>query len=169
MEAARRKTASQENCQSAQLRCSVEGHQELGRDVQYIIRVGIGIFHTNPVQKMYLCMYMFSLTSFQGSVDQICRWSTSLTVTGKDGAVVGGGWCEPSQCEGACCCVRHGNGVPSMCTSLRDAVERIASDHPITFSGGRRRPRECQIPSSRSDCETLWWTSRGWGRTRRKF
>ena len=111
---------------------------------------------------------VFSLMSFQGSVDQICWWSTSLTVTGRDRAVVGGGWCEPSQCEGACCCVLHGNTVPP--TSLRDTGERVASDHPITFSGGKRGPRESHVPCfTLGDCEALWWASRSWGRTIRKF
>ena len=101
------------------------------------------------------------LTSFQGSVDQICCWSTSLTVTGTDGAIVGGGWCEPSQCEGACYCVLHGNAAPT--TRHRDTREKVASDHPIALSRGRRRPGECHVscPMS-SDCESFWWTSWDW-------
>ena len=71
-----------------------------------------------------------TLTIIQCCNHHIRNWPTSLTVTGRDGAVVGGDWCEPSQCEGACCCVLHGNGPPP--TSLRDAGEIVASDHPIT-------------------------------------
>ena len=83
-----------------------------------------------------------------------------LTVAGRDGAVVGGEWCEPSQCEGACCCELHGNTAPP--TNLRHTGERVASDHSIAFSGGRRRPGECHVPFSMlSDCEMLWWTSGG--------
>ena len=91
----------------------------------------------------------------------IYSWPTSLIVSSRDGAVVGGGWCEPSQCKGACCCVLHGNTAPP--TNLRDTGERVTSDHPIAKGGSRRRPIKCYVLRAMlSDCETPWWTSRGW-------
>ena len=90
--------------------------------------------------------------------NHVCSRPTSLTVTGKDRAVVGGGWYKSSQCEGACCSVLHGNTVP---TIGRDTGEEVASDHSMLEVGSRRGPRECHVPCSGSDCETLWWASRG--------
>ena len=58
----------------------------------------------------------------------MCSWSTPLTIPGRGRAVVGGGWCEPCQCEGACYCVLHGNTVPPS-TSGTHAGEEVASDH----------------------------------------
>ena len=88
--------------------------------------------------------------------------SNSQDVNGRDGAVVGGSWCKPSQCKGACCCVLHGNTAPP--TSHRHTGERVASDHPIALSGSRRGPRKCNAPCfTLSDCEILWWISGGWG------
>ena len=101
------------------------------------------------------------LTIIQRRNHAVCSWPISPNVTSGDGAVVRGGWCEPSQCEGACCCVLHGNTVP--CTSLRGTGEEVASDHPITEGGGRRRPRECHVPCCMlNDLETQWWTCWGW-------
>ena len=110
---------------------------------------------------IHVCLARNSLlTSFQGSGDHTWDWSTSLIVTGKDGAVVGGSWCEPSQCEGVCCCILLGNPVPP--TNLRDTGERVASDHLITQGRHRRGPSECHVPCcALSDCDTLWLTS--WG------
>ena len=108
-----------------------------------------------------------TLTIIQCCNYHICSWSTSQDVTGSDGAVVGGGWCEPSQCEGVCCCVLHGNTVPT--TSLRDTGEEVAGDHPIALSRSRRGPRESHVPLFRGDCEALWWTSRSWGRKSETF
>ena len=89
----------------------------------------------------------------------MCNWSRSLTVAGRDRAIVGGSWCEPFQCEGTCCCILHGNAVPP--TSLRDTGEEVASDHPITQGRSRRGPRECNIScSTLGDCELFWGTSR---------
>ena len=44
------------------------------------------------------------------TIIQICnhyvgQWSTSLTVAGRNGTVVCGGWCKPLQCEGTCLCI----------------------------------------------------------------
>ena len=103
-----------------------------------------------------------TLTIIQCCNDQIHSWSTSQDVAGCNGAVVGGGWCEPSQCEGACCCVLHGNTAPP--TSHRDTRERVTSDHSIAQGRDRRGPRESYVPLFRGDCEALWWTSRSWGR-----
>ena len=105
------------------------------------------------------------LTIIQRRNHNVCSWSISPNVADRDGAVVGGSWCEPSQCEGACCCVLHGNGVPSTCTNLRNTGERVANDHFIAQI--KRGPRECHVPCCMlSDCETLWWNSGGWGGTR---
>ena len=108
-----------------------------------------------------------TLTIIQCCNDQIHSWSTSQDVTGRDGAVVGGEWCEPSHCEGACCCVLHGNAVPP--TTLRDTRERVTSDHSIAQGRDRRRPRKSHVPLFRGDCEALWWTSRSWGRKSETF
>ena len=85
-------------------------------------------------------------------------WSTSLTVASRDRAVVGGEWCELSQCEGACYCVLHGNTVPP--ATLRNTGEEVASDHSIASAGNRRGPKKCHVPYSGSDTEVLRWTSR---------
>ena len=111
--------------------------------------------------KLHMIVYM-TLTIIQCCNYHIHSWSTSQDVTGRDGAVVGGGRCEPSQSEGACCCVLHANTIPP--TSLRDTGEEVASDHPITQGGSRRGPRESHVSCSRNDCEILWWTSGSWGR-----
>ena len=105
------------------------------------------------------------LTSIQCRNYLVCHWSIPPNVTGRDGAIVGGSWCEPSQCEGACCCVLHRNAAPP--TSLGDTGEEVASDHSIAQGGCRRGPRECHVPwSLLSVCETQWWTCGGWCRGR---
>ena len=101
------------------------------------------------------------LTSLQSDYDHGCNLSISLMVDGKDGAVVCGGRCEPSQCEGAILCVLHGD-VPL--SSQRSTGKGVASDHPIALCSIRGGPRECHVPCSRSDYEIQWWTSWGWGR-----
>ena len=70
--------------------------------------------------------------------DHVCGWPTSLTVTGKDGAIVGGGWCKPHHCEGTRCCVLHGNAVS---ITGRDTGEEVANDHSMLHGGSRRGPR----------------------------
>ena len=111
---------------------------------------------TSVIRYMYTCM---NLTIIQCHNHSKCRWSTSLTVTGRDGAIVGGGWCQPFQCEGACCCVLHGSTAPPI--SLRDTGEEVASDHTIALSRSRRGPRECNISrASFCICELLRGTTR---------
>ena len=84
------------------------------------------------------------LTIIQCRHYPVCHWPIPPNVTGRDGAVVGGGWCEPSQCEGAGCCVLHGNAAPPT-TTLGDTGEEVASDHPIAEGGSRRGPRKCHV------------------------
>ena len=106
------------------------------------------------------------LTIIQRRNHAVHSWSISPNVIGRDGAVVGGSWCEPSQSEGACCCVLHVNGVPSTCTNLRNTGEKVASDHPIKGGGSRRGPSKCYVPCFMHDRETQWWNNGGWGGTR---
>ena len=101
------------------------------------------------------------LTSPQSHYDHGCNQSISLTVDGKDGAVVCGERCEPSQRESAILCVLHGDVPPS---SQRSTGEGVASDHPIAICSIRWGPRECHAPCSRSDYEIQWRSSWGWGR-----
>jgi len=93
------------------------------------------------------------LTILQSVCHHGCHWSISLTVDSKDGAVVGGGRCEPLQCEVACLCVLHENAPH---TSLRGTGEGVSSDHPIALCGIRRIPRTCHVPCSRSEYEVQW-------------
>ena len=101
------------------------------------------------------------LTSPQSHYDHGCNQSISLTVDGKDGAVVCGERCEPSQRESAILCVLHGDVPPS---SQRSTGKIVASDHPIALCNIRGGPRECHAPCSRSDHEIQWWTSWSWGK-----
>ena len=105
---------------------------------------------------------MLVLTILHCCNHYIGHWSTSLTVAGRNGAVVCGGWCKPLQCEGTCLCVLHGNSAFPI--TLRDTGYGVASDYPIAQGWGRRGPREGHISCTNAYCETLGGTIRSWER-----
>ena len=94
-----------------------------------VMNTGFTLYHCFNCIRLIILYGRKVLTIIQCQNHAVRSWPISPNVTGRDGAVAGGGWCEASQSEGACCYVLHGNTVPP--TSLRDTGEEVDSDHHI--------------------------------------